>query len=144
VVRDEALFHIVHIVGTCCGLVGLAFTMLLFFSHVPARMLSIILIPYCIFILLPYGLVLFYWLGIKRKDMCTHKDVHAEWYDEKQWQDLQKAGIFTMLVSLPLMTLFFALNYVIPANPGLLMWFPFYVFLVLVWFSGSTLYFSQR
>ena len=138
VAKDEALFNTVHIVGTCCGLLGLGFTLVIFFSHVPADMLKIILIPYCIFILFPYGLVLLYWLSIKRKDIC------AEWYDEKQWQDLQKAGIFTLLASFPLMTFFFALNYFIPANPGIVMWFPYYIFLVLVGLSGSTLYFSRR
>jgi hypothetical protein len=136
--RDETLFDIVHVVGTCCGLLGLGFTILIFFSHVPSKMLYIILIPYCIFILLPYGLVLSYWLGMKRKE------IQGEWYDEKQGQDLQKAGIFTLLVSLPLMTLFFGLNYVIPKNPGMLMWFPYYIFLVLVGFSGSALYFNRR
>jgi len=138
VARDETLFDIVHIVGTCCGLLGLGFTILIFFSHVPSEMLNIILIPYCIFILLPYGLVLSYWLGMKRKQ------IRMEWYDEKQGQDLQKAGIFTLLASLPLMTLFFGLNYVIPKNPGMLMWLPYYIFLVLVGFSGSSLYFNRR
>jgi hypothetical protein len=138
VFKDETMFDIVHIVGVCCGLIGLGFTSMIFLFKVKPHILRWIVFPYCSFILFPYGLILFYWLVMKWKEK------QREWYDEKQWQDIHKAGSTTMIVSIPLMTFMFALNYVITDSPSTIMWFPSYLFLILLGFSSTTLYYSRR
>lgn len=138
VFKDETIFDIVHIVGICCGLIGLGFTSMIFLLKVKPHILKWIVFPYCSFILFPYGLILFYWLVMKRKDK------RSEWYDEKQWQDIHKAGNTTMLISIPLMSLMFMLNYVITDSPGMVLWFPYYLFLILMGFSSATLYYSRK
>lgn len=138
VFKDETMFNIAHIVGVCCGLIGLGFTSIIFLLRVKLHILRWIVFPYCSFILFPYGLILFYWLVMKRKEK------QREWYDEKQWQDIHKAGSTTMMASIPLMTFMFVLNYVITDSPGMILWFPYYLFLVLLGFSSATLYYSRR
>lgn len=137
VAKDETMFEIVHIVGVCSGLIGMGFTLLMFLLRVKPQLLQWIVIPYCVFILFPYGLIVLYWLVMKRQER------RAEWYDEKQWLDIHKAGIVSLVVSVPLMTLMFVLNYIVPESPGTVMWFPFYLFLILLSFSGTTLYLSR-
>ena len=134
IAKDETMFEIVHIVGVCSGLIGMGFTLMIFLLGVKPHILKWVAIPYCAFILFPYGLIVLYWLVTKRQERRT------EWYDEKQWLDINKAGIVSLLVSVPLMTLMFVVNYVVPESPGTVMWFPFYLFLILVSFSGTTLY----
>jgi len=136
--KDETIFAIVHLIGACCGLLGLGFTVLIFLSPVKVQTLKWIIFPYCSFILLPYGLILLYWLVAKRKEK------RSDWYDEKQWQDINKAGMVAMIVSIPVMTLLFGLTYVLPNNPGVIMWFPAYLFSLLLVFSGGTLYYSRK
>jgi heme/copper-type cytochrome/quinol oxidase subunit 2 len=137
VTKDETVFEIVHIVGVCSGLIGLGFTLMMFLLRVKPHILQWIVIPYCAFILFPYGLIVLYWFVMKWWER------RVEWYDEKQWLDIHKAGIVTVVVSIPLMTLMFVLNYVVPESPGTVMWFPFYLFLILSSFSGTTLYLSR-
>ena len=138
IIKDETTFHIVHIVGVCCGLIGIGFTGLIFLFRVKTSILRWLVFPYCSFILFPYGLILLYWLVTKWKEK------RAEWYDEKQWHDIHKAGSATLLTSIPLMTLMFVLNYVFTDSPAMIMWFPYYLFLSVLGFSGATLYYSRR
>lgn len=138
IANDETMFALVHIVGVCSGLTGLGFTLMIFVLRVKPHILQWIVIPYCACILFPYSLILFYWLVMKRKEQ------RAEWYDEKQWLDINKAGIISLVVSVPLMTLMFVFNYIVTDSPGIVMWFPFYLFLILLSFSGTTLYLSRR
>lgn len=136
--KDETIFAIVHLIGVCCGLLGVGFTVLIFLSPVNVQMLKWVILPYCTFILLPYGLILLYWLMAKRREK------RAEWCDEKQWQDLNKAGMFATLITLPVMTAFFGLTYAFPESPAGIIWFPAYLFSLLLMFSGGTLYYRRK
>jgi hypothetical protein len=71
------------------------------------------------------------WLILKLRDRP------ADWYDEKQWQDISKAALVTLVLSIPGMALLFFV-----AHPLGMFWFTHYIFLALFLFSGSTLYFS--
>ena len=89
--------------------------------------------------IIPYILIVFYWLIIK----CREKV--GGWYDEKQYQDITKASLFTLVVSVIIMTAIFLVQYFVSAFDFITFtWFPFYIFLVLLLFSSSTLYFSKR
>ena len=65
------------------------------------------------------------------------RDKPADWYDEKQWQDISKAALVTLVLSIPGMALLFFVS-----TPLGMFWFTPYIFLALFLFSGSTLYFS--
>jgi len=138
VLKDEIIFIIAQYVGILCGLIGMGFTVLIFIKNVPVTLLKLLIPFYGSFIIFPYGLIAFYWLLIKR----TEKP--RDWYDEKQWQDVTKAALTTLILSIPGMSLIFFLNYLALHGPASIMWFPFYLFLVLFLFSSSTLYFSKK
>jgi hypothetical protein len=87
---------------------------------------------------IPYVLIVLYWLIIKLRERVV------EWYDEKQFQDITRASLVTLIASIIIMTGIFVIQqFVIVFNFLNEIWFPFYVFLVLLLFSASTLYFSK-
>lgn len=92
-----------------------------------------ILIPFYCLILIPYGLTVLYWLLMRLRDNPT------DWYDEKQWRDISKAGLTTLLLSIPGLALLFLSSQ--PIGPY---WFPHYLFMILFLISGSTLFFSKK
>jgi len=100
------------------------------FAGVSITLSKVVLAPYC--------LLLAYWFWTNRKE----KD--GSWYDEKQFADLSKAGLVTLVLSLPCLAVLYYLDYQGVENVFSLLWFPFYVFFTLLLFSGSTLYFSTR
>ncbi|MBN1293165.1 MAG: hypothetical protein JXB48_15110 [Candidatus Latescibacteria bacterium] len=136
--KDEIIFIIAQYVGILCGFIGLGFTGFIVATQVSPQVLQYILPFYCPFILLPYGLICLYWIIIKRKERLP------EVYDEKQWRDVSKAGLTTLLISIPFMAILYILNYQKMYGTISMIWFPFYLFLILLLFSGSILYFSNR
>ena len=137
-VKDEIIFLIAQWVGIICGTVGLVFIIMSIKMIIPIYILHYLIPFYCPFIIFPYGLVAFYWLLIKVKEKPS------QWYDEKQWQDITRSALITMVLSIPIMALLYLVGYGIPYNPITMLWFPFYLFLVLFIFSLSTLYFSKN
>ncbi|MFC2160589.1 hypothetical protein ACFLRW_01785 [Acidobacteriota bacterium] len=130
VIKEEVIFTTAQFIGLFCGAIGL-WTSFSFMAREikPSNYTDIL--PFFILCVLPYGLISFYWLI---------KSLHnkpADWYDEKQWQDISKAGLVTLVLSIPGMALLFFTH-----HPLGMFWFTHYVFLVLFLFSGSTLYFS--
>lgn len=66
--------------------------------------------------------------------LIQHGERPADWYDEKQWRDMTRAALATLLLSLPGMALL-----LFARKPLGIFWFPNFVFLVLFLFSGCTL-----
>lgn len=136
--KDEIIFCTAQYVGILCGIIGLAVTLFLWLIQAPIGILKNILIPYCVFIMIPYCLFVSYWLIIKRKERLK------EWYDEKQFRDISKSSLMTLVFSLPCLAIMFLINFLNMSAPANLLWFPFYMFLILLIFSGGTLYFSKK
>ena len=93
----------------------------------------------CILLFLPYFLIISYWFLIKFRERI------ADWYDEKQWIDVTKAGFTTLLISIPLMIILFITTFnKLPGSIFGLLWLPLYLFSVLFIFSLCTLYYNNR
>jgi hypothetical protein len=134
VVIDEDLFIIGHSIGVLSGITGLLFTlhMIQFVSKSLLIGKLWVFIPFYILFLTPYALAILFWLFLKRKQQIN------VWYDEKQIQDLLKSSVITLLLSIP--GLSGLLLFQVPHTLFLIM---YYVFLVLILFSGGTLYFYK-
>ena len=90
-------------------------------------------------IILPYLLAAIYWLIMKIREKTW------QWYDEKQFQDISRASLMTMALSLVIMLVIFLIQYFNNSFDFVaITWFPFYVFLVLLLFSSITLYYNKR
>jgi hypothetical protein len=64
----------------------------------------------------------------------------GDWYDEKQWHDITRAGFTTLLVTIPTIGLFFfAISVRRLSYSETLLWFPFTLFMILFLFSLFTL-----
>jgi hypothetical protein len=130
VVKEEAVFVTAQFVGILSGAVGLWVNFSFLFRQIPPSHYGDIL-PFYLLCFLPYGLTALIWLMLKLRDKP------ADWYDEKQWQDIAKAALVALVLSIPGMALLFFVS-----HPLGMFWFTHYFFLVLLLFSGSTLYFN--
>ncbi|HPG38264.1 MAG TPA: hypothetical protein PLP19_01715 [bacterium] len=138
VVKDEVIFNLAHFIGLICGLAGFVFTLLLVFMNIPAHILKYLIPFYCPFIIFPYCFILFYWLIMQRGIKGT------DWFDEKQWLDLGRASLLTLRLSIPGMAILCLVNYFSPGAGHVLVMFPFYLFMILLLFSGCTLYYNYK
>lgn len=138
VLKDEVIFNIAQYIGILCGFIGLCFTLLILVMNIHPYSLKYIIPFYCPFIIFPYCFILFYWLVIKRKEKLS------DWYDEKQWRDITRASLITILLSIPGMAILFLINYFIVDCPISIIWFPYYLFMILLLFSGSILYYNRK
>lgn len=128
---DERIFVIAQFMGILSGAMGI-FLILNFgrneiFLENPAPG-----VPLFIFVLIPYIIAVLYWLSLKLDQKII------DWYDEKQLRDIMKASLTTLVLSFPGLVLFLFLGI-----PSLLYFFLYYVSLVLILFSGSTLYYYK-
>jgi hypothetical protein len=137
VAKDSNIFIIAQYTGVICGLLGLVSSSLGFLFP-RAWNLNIHTTIGSITILIPYILIVAYWLLIKFREKIT------EWYDEKQIQDIGKSSFMTLVASVIFMILLFALNYGNLDGVVSILWLPLYVFMVLFLFSLGNLYFSKR
>lgn len=137
-VKDEVAFNLTQYIGLICGLAGFAFTLLLVFMNIPAHILKYLIPFYCPFIIFPYCFILFYWLIIKRGIKGTER------FDEKQWLDLGRGSLLTLRLSIPGMAILCLINYFSPGGGHVLVLFPFYLFMILLLFSGCTLYYNRK
>jgi hypothetical protein len=130
VFKEEILFVTAQFIGIFCGAVGLWTNFSFLFREIPPNNYGDIL-PFYLLCVLPYGLTALTWLLIKLREKP------ADWYDEKQGQDISKASLVTLILSIPGMALLFFV-----AHPLGMFWFTHYLFLALFFFSASTLYFN--
>jgi len=127
---EETIFTIAQCMGIVTGITGLFF--IVFANRqIPVDKLWV-LIPFYALFLIPYALAVVYWLSLKRKQHIN------DWYDEKQLQDILKSSLVTLLLSIPGLAIFLLIK--IPLHFYIL---PYYIFLVLLVFSSSTLYFFK-
>jgi hypothetical protein len=139
-VKDEIVFVVAQFVGIVCGVLGLGwiFMNVVFIPKYISYVKFYGMIT-CILLLLPYFLIVSYWFLIKFRERIK------DWYDEKQWKDVTRAGFTTLLISIPLMIiLFIASFHKLPDSIFGVIWLPFYFFSVLFVFSLSTLYFNSK
>ena len=129
---DEKIFIIAQCMGILSGVLGLYFTFTLIGLQVLANKIWIY-IPFYILFLIPYAVAVLYWLSFKRNQKISN------WYDEKQFQDILKASLATLLLSVPGLMIFLFFIKI----PDSFYWFLYYLFLILLIFSISTLYFFK-
>lgn len=136
--KDEVIFTVVHGVGILCGGIGLFGA---FAALVERRTHAILHITFpflFILTLTPYALLVGYWLIMKLKEEPT------VWYDEKQFSDISKAGLFTVVATVPFMAFHYIASYGVPNGPMHVLWFPFYLYFVIFVFSCSSLYYNRK
>jgi hypothetical protein len=138
VLKDEAIFINAQYIGIFCGVFGIGvFSAMSVLMPLWALRKGIFVIS--LIAVLPYLLIVIYWLIIKFKEKV------GQWYDEKQYQDITKASLTTLIVSIIIMTIIFIIQYFTSDFDFItITWFPFYVFLALLLFSSTTLYHSKR
>ena len=138
VLRDEAIFINTQYVGIFCGIFGIGVFAVLS-AYTPLWALKKGIFTISLIAVLPYLLIAAYWLIVKIREKT------GQWYDEKQYLDISRGSLFTMIVSIITMTIIFVVQYFVKAFEFMtITWFPFFVFLVLLLFSGTTLYYAKR
>jgi hypothetical protein len=137
--KDEVVFKIAQYIGILCGLLGLAMISMQLYLDVPMWHIKSFGTFTVILLLVPYSLIVGYWMLIKSKEKIS------EWYDEKQWTDVTKAGFVTLVLSVIAMVLVFALSFKsLPGGVFGVLWLPFFLFFVLFVFSLCVLVFTDK
>lgn len=127
IIKDERIFMIANVFGIITGLLGL-YLVSREIQIGELRSKNIYYLPGYLIISIPYALAVFYWISMKVHEKIT------EWYDEKQFRDVLKSSLCTLILSIPGMTIIFLFE-----NPVTFLWFPFYIFFILLVFSTCTL-----
>lgn len=136
--KDEAIFINAQYIGIFTAVLGLGILTALSLST-PLWAIRKGIVAVCAMLVVPYVSIVTYWVVIKIREKV------AEWYDEKQFQDVTKAGFVSFLSSIAILAIFFIIQNTLDKFPLLgVIWFPSYFFIVLLIFSGSLLYFSKK
>ena len=133
-ILGEQLFISLNIIGIVCGFTGLFIVLLDSLFIVNPHSYKWAIIPYSFFVLAPYLIILTGWF------IHSIRNKLSVLYDEKQKSDIYKSGMFTLLISIPLMLILFILNYNTIGGAVSILWLPFYLFIVLSVFSLTALY----
>jgi hypothetical protein len=143
VLKDDSIFINAQYIGILSGVSGLVlitiFSLLYLMVYpLPLWALKSGVVVTSLIAVIPYILIVFYWLIIKLKERIS------EWYDEKQYQDLTKSSLVVLLVSIIFLLVVFIMQYIF-GNFELLnfIWFPLYFFFTLLLFSAATLFFNK-
>jgi len=143
VLKDDSIFINAQYIGILSGVSGLVlitiFSLLYLMVYpLPLWALKSGVVVTSLIAVIPYILIVFYWLIIKLKERIS------EWYDEKQYQDLTKSSLVVLLVSIIFLLVVFIMQYIF-GNFELLnfIWFPLYFFFILLLFSATTLFFNK-
>ena len=144
VLKDDSIFINAQYIGILSGASGLVlitiFSLLYLMVYpLPLWALKAGVVVTSLIAVIPYILIVLYWLIIKLKERIS------EWYDEKQYQDLTKSSLVALLVSIIFLLIVFIMQYIFK-NFELLnfIWFPLYFFFILLLFSATTLFFNKR
>lgn len=128
---DEKVFMIAQYLGILAGVLGIHLTFILIaFANQYTKFW--VFIPFYILFLIPYGLSVIFWLSFKLKKKIS------EWYDEKQIQDILKASLTTLILSIPCLLIMLPFNL---HNP--VYWLMYYLYVVLLLFSGSIIFYYK-
>jgi len=144
VLKDDSIFINAQYIGILSGVSGLVLItifslMYLTFYPLPTWALKAGVIAASIVAVVPYVLIVLYWLILKLKERIS------EWYDEKQFQDLSKSSLVSFLLSIVFLLIIFIIQYIFK-NLQILnfIWFPLYFFFILLVFSAITLFFNKK
>lgn len=143
VLKDDSIFINAQYIGILSGASGLSLITIFSFFYLtvypmPSWAVDAGIIIISLIAVIPYILIVVYWLVIKLKEGVS------EWYDEKQYQDITRASLVTLVASIMIMAAIFIIQYFVRAFDFMSkIWFPFYIFLVLLLFSAGTLYFNK-
>ena len=143
-IKDESIFINAQYIGILSGISGLALvglfaTVYTLIYSVPLWVIKAGIIVMAVLAIIPYILIIIYWLIMKAKVRIK------EWYDEKQYQDIAKATLITLPSSVLFMGVFFIIQYSIGRFEILnFIWFPLFLFFTLLLFSSITLFLSKR
>lgn len=137
--KDEVLFLTVHQIGIFASIIGLAFIGAQYCFRIPGvSYANGLLFILSIVVLLPYAAAVLYWLYTKRRAKIK------EWYDEKQFIDISRGALVALVASILIVAVMFLLSILGLIKTEIIIWFPVYLFVTLLVFSGSTLYLSKR
>lgn len=140
---SEYIFEVTQYIGVMSGLIGIlfsyyAFQYLSYYSHKLSPGYVNWIFMCCLIFIFPYLSMILFWI-IK---LAFKKN--RSLYDEKQKKDLANSGLFTWLMSIPLMSLFMFINLGHARLASGLIAFPVYVFTTLLIFSVSVLFNFKR
>ena len=150
VLRDDSIFINAQYIGILSGISGLSLVIIFSIyylkvlcflkdSPLPLWVLKAGITTSSFISLIPYILIILYWLVFKFRDKIS------EWYDEKQYQDLAKSSLITLIVSIFFLLIIFIIQYIFIDFQVLdFVWFPLYFFFTLLLFSAMTLFFNKK
>jgi hypothetical protein len=130
---NESLFVVSHILGILCGGIGLVATSLWQQMVVKTHLFE--------FLIIFFGLIFVYWAMILK----ARKTVKiSDMLDEKQIDNIIRAGAVTMYaVACIMLIMFFLSSNKVFALEGKI-WFLFYFFITLLMYSASTLFYFKK
>jgi hypothetical protein len=128
---DETLFTIAQCMGIVSGFMGIWLTFNLIGKRIPREAFWVYVPLYGLFVL-PYALAMLSWFFWKSQHLMSG------WYDEKQFHDMLKASLTTLLLSIPGVTMF-----VFVRIADSVYWVVYYLFFLLLIFSSSTVYYFK-
>ncbi len=135
---DDENFIAVNIIGFLGGICGLVVTFAFSQYEFSLYAWKNIILPVCLILLVPYGSIMIYrFTGSPGKNS-------SDIFDEKQRYDISRAGITTWLLSIPCMLIMFLFYYFNMFEFESILWFPYYLFMTLLIFSASTMYYFKR
>jgi hypothetical protein len=136
--KDEAIFLDVQYVGIFTSIMGLAILVALSL-FTPLWAIKKGIITLCIVLLLPYAMIVAYWILLKIREKIT------EWYDEKQFQDVTRASFISLIASMLILAVFFLIQNLYTRFALMnVIWFPLYFFMTLLVFSSIVLYLNKK
>jgi len=144
VLKDDSIFINAQYIGILSGVSGLVLIIIfsLLYSNVypiPSWAVDAGVIAISLISVVPYVMIVLYWLIVKIRERT------GEWYDEKQYQDISRASLITLVTSVIITAGIFITRLFIDVFDFLNeIWFPFYAFLVLMLFSSCILCFNKR
>ena len=130
------ILQLTHYVGVLCGAVGLLFVILNFFYPRPDWMVRQQMVATTIITLIPYGLILLLWVVVKVRE-------EGPWLDEMQRKEIGAASFLSLVAGSAGLTLLYIATFNEAQGMVSVLWFPFYLFLMLLIFSASSIFFGR-
>ncbi len=139
----ETTYEITQYVGIICSIIGIAFVLYIYsvFSNnnlIISEFTKFLTFAACIIILLPYIIMIFYWIN------KLSKENDGSLIDEKQKHDLTSSGLIAFLFSILFILVFFLINHGRTGQISAFVYFPLYLFASLLVFSISVLYYFKK
>jgi hypothetical protein len=134
VLKDEVLFLSLHSTGVISGWLGLIGVIAGLLSGLSLWMMERIVGILGIMILSPYLVILGIWIFRRRLGNLEPG------LDEKQYQDLSSSGLWTLVITIPVMLVFFIFQLSTYSKESWeVLWLPLLIFAALTSFSSLTL-----